>query len=669
MPWDGDQNAWRQTQAQHISAQPQPRHRVSHQSRSVFTASQAPAQRVSHQQRSLFRASQAPAHRVSHRQRSLFRASQLPVHRASHQTRSLYGAPRHDTYRNTYHDIPDEAEKTNRSYIEEEDVSERLNFCDAEVKLIEKPFEQDLDSEIPGQVRFIRRDAASSIELFYDLWFVANLAVFSASNPITEMAKLKVFTAYFVLLWTTWFVTTVYMARFEHDSIWARIGFTFHLASIIGFTILGIGLSNKVLLPSVIRITSVTMAFSRFTLATQYIVLFYQSRKFVDNRDSFLTATMIQFAPGLIYLTLGLSVDWSNIYGNGAIFTMWWIVALFEIFVILAHSAVSETMTFEGTHIAERINILTLIVIGEGATILTKKLTVIMDYTYIHQIASSWTSALVGTIFCASAILYLCFMLYFDMMPHHIHMKAPTLALWLLFHLPFHLVLILLSEGTGQWGIMWRASESINEIADQLNDVVDKCNSTAQLGSKLQDLTSNIMSLYGADSGSDITLVQDSVTKIKNLPDSAMLDNSASNPLLNATSTILTTLGKAILKSYYITTSKDAGDLSAEDSNKKAIDEASDRQLLVLTYLFISAGLVLVLMMVLHVIAKKKEWTMFNMFRAGFITMTGAGLALVALVNKNQGSAEKFLDKPWQLPIILVCFFVSLMLVHFKHPA
>lgn len=162
------------------------------------------------------------------------------------------------------------------------------------------------------------------------------------------------------------------------------------------------------------------MAFSRFTLATQYIVLFYQSRKFVNNRDSFLTATMIQFAPGLIYLTLGLSVDWSNIYGNGAIFTMWWIVALFEMFVILAHSAVSETMTFEGTHIAERINLLTLIVIGEGrqaiqdlplpqptpseqktniyfllfegATILTKKLTVIMDYTYIHQIASSWST-------------------------------------------------------------------------------------------------------------------------------------------------------------------------------------------------------------------------------------------------------------------------------------
>ncbi|CAI6095958.1 unnamed protein product, partial [Clonostachys chloroleuca] len=635
----------------------------------VFTASQAPAQRVSHQQRSLFRASQAPAHRVSHRQRSLFRASQLPVHRASHQTRSLYGASHHDTNRNTYHDIPDEAEKTDRCYIEKEDVSERLNFCDAEVKLIEKPFEQDLDSEFPGQVRFIRRDAASSIELFYDLWFVANLAVFSASNPITEMAKLKVFTAYFVLLWTTWFVTTVYMARFEHDSIWARIGFTFHLASIIGFTILGIGLSNKVLLPSVIRITSVTMAFSRFTLATQYIVLFYQSRKFVNNRDSLLTATMIQFAPGLIYLTLGLSVDWSNIYGNGAIFTMWWIVALFEMFVILAHSAVSETMTFEGTHIAERINLLTLIVIGEGATILTKKLTVIMDYTYIHQIASSWTSALVGTIFCASAILYLCFMLYFDMMPHHIHMKAPTLALWLLFHLPFHLVLILLSEGTGQWGIMWRASESFNEIADQMNDAVDKCNSTAELGSKLQDLTSNIMSLYGADSGSDITLVQDSVTKIKNLPDSVMLDDSASSPLLNATSTILTTLGKAVLKSYYITTSKDSGDLSAEDSNKKAIDEASDRQLLVLTYLFISAGLVLVLMMTLHVIAKKKKWTVFNMFRAGFITTTGAGLALVALINKNQGSAEKFLDKPWQLPIILVCFFVSLMLVHLKHPA
>ncbi|VUC23539.1 unnamed protein product [Clonostachys rosea] len=671
MAWDSDQETLgdRHEPSRYRPSQPQPRQRISHQSRNLSRASQAPAHRVSNQQRSLFRASQAPAHRVSHRQRSLFRASQLPVHRVSHQTHSLYSVSHRDTYRDAYHDIPDHAEKTTRCYIEEEDVSERLNFCDAEVKMIEKPFEKNLDSDIPGQVTFIRRDAASSIELFYDLWFVANLAVFSASNPITEMAKLKVFTAYFVLLWTTWFVTTVYMARFEHDSIWARIGFTFHLASIIGFTILGIGLSNKVLLPSVIRITSVTMAFSRFTLATQYIVLFYQSRKFVDHRDSFLTATMIQFAPGLIYLTLGLSVDWSNIYGNGAIFTMWWIVALFELFIILAQSAVSDTMTFEGTHITERINLLTLIVIGEGATILTKKLTVIMDYTYIHQIASSWTSSLVGTIFCASAILYLCFMLYFDMMPHHNHMNAPTLALWLLFHLPFHLVLILLSEGTGQWGIMWRASESFDEITAQVNNAVDSCNSTAEIGSTLHNLTSNIMSLYGADSGSDITLIQSTVNKIKSLPNSVISDNSDSSPLLNATSTILATLEKAVLKSYYITSSKDSEDLSAEDSNKKAIDEASDRQLLVLTYLFISAGLVLVLMMALHVIAKKKKWTMFNMFRAGFITTVGAGLALAALVNKNPGSAAKFLDKPWQLPIILVCFFISLILVHLKHPA
>ena len=57
------------------------------------------------------------------------------------------------------------------------------------------------------------------------------------------------------LLWTTWFVTSVYVVRFGQDGILARMGFACHLGSLVGFTLLGISFGKEKLLPTMMKIT------------------------------------------------------------------------------------------------------------------------------------------------------------------------------------------------------------------------------------------------------------------------------------------------------------------------------------------------------------------------------------------------------------------------------
>jgi hypothetical protein len=74
-------------------------------------------------------------------------------------------------------------------------------------------------AEIP---EFQRHDDATAIEVFYDLFFAANLTVFSEVVDVTNMEKLSTFVVYFSLLWFNWALLGLYDVRFITDSIFGR---------------------------------------------------------------------------------------------------------------------------------------------------------------------------------------------------------------------------------------------------------------------------------------------------------------------------------------------------------------------------------------------------------------------------------------------------------------
>jgi low temperature requirement protein LtrA len=63
---------------------------------------------------------------------------------------------------------------------------------------------------------------------------------------------------------------------------------------------------------------------------------------------------------------------------NRPIFVVWWVIMILEAFIIIAVSCTWRSLSFKATHLVERMGLLTLIVIGEGAIGVTKTISEIM---------------------------------------------------------------------------------------------------------------------------------------------------------------------------------------------------------------------------------------------------------------------------------------------------
>jgi low temperature requirement protein LtrA len=69
---------------------------------------------------------------------------------------------------------------------------------------------------------FQKHNEATNSEVFFDLFFAANLSVFADQHDITDMAALSGYIAYFCVLWLTWALIGLYDVRFVTDSIFGK---------------------------------------------------------------------------------------------------------------------------------------------------------------------------------------------------------------------------------------------------------------------------------------------------------------------------------------------------------------------------------------------------------------------------------------------------------------
>lgn len=90
--------------------------------------------------------------------------------------------------------------------------------------------------ELPA---FERHEESTAIELFYDLFFVANLTTFSGIHEINDANTLKSYIGFFCILWFTWCLTSLYDIRFVTDSLLTRIAKGAHLGVMVGLAISG----------------------------------------------------------------------------------------------------------------------------------------------------------------------------------------------------------------------------------------------------------------------------------------------------------------------------------------------------------------------------------------------------------------------------------------------
>lgn len=63
------------------------------------------------------------------------------------------------------------------------------------------PYKDRLDDDARHTPEFKRYEEATNIELFYDLFFVANLTTFTDAHDINEVDALKAYAGFFCILW------------------------------------------------------------------------------------------------------------------------------------------------------------------------------------------------------------------------------------------------------------------------------------------------------------------------------------------------------------------------------------------------------------------------------------------------------------------------------------
>ncbi|KAM0425642.1 hypothetical protein ACHAPT_009174 [Fusarium lateritium] len=548
---------------------------------------------------------------------------------------------------------------------------------------------QSYDEEEEPVHQFPKRESASPVELFYDLWFVANLNVFTTLHPITDVTNLGSFIRFFLMLWITWLATTVFDVRFGQDGLFERIARACHLTVMLGFSAGGVSFSQTEQLQPIFKVMSLCLMCSRFVLAIQYGVVLITARRNRRSRNNLALAVALHLVPAFIYMGATIA---SATGSKAKIDHLWWAVALAELVALMAHATLSKSVTFGGTHLTERLNLLTLIVIGEGIIILAKTISKIVQYTYLKDPTMSWSSTLFGLIACGAAILYFTFQLYFDWMDHHSHMSPLRQALWTILHLPFHIALVLTVEGSGQWITTRRAFEANDEALGSFNAALEKAlNSGLGAQGVFDGLEAGLEKPYKMYTFSVKTVVTmgEQAEKVLKIPDSywksinfnQLLNNA--NPTANDTAaldifgTMQRSLVNAIFNTYGLTTSSKAkaqaqapadGDTVAFNAEDTAYQAVFKRLNMIFIYAFVAAGSTLLLLSAMHLLQKPKGWSVIHLIRLGFLTVAGVALCLVALVATNDKMADDMIMKPWQLPIMAAVYLVALLGSHLPNP-
>ncbi|KAI1342573.1 hypothetical protein F5Y15DRAFT_309226 [Xylariaceae sp. FL0016] len=534
--------------------------------------------------------------------------------------------------------------------------------------------------EVP---KFERAEAATSFELFYDLWFVANLSVFTGLHEIVDIPAFSSFIGYIVLLWTTWLLTSLYDVRYAADSVFERICKAIHLGVMIGFAEVGAHFDPTDQISSVFRTMSIFLAISRLVLSVQYGFIAFQLRKFHEGMRPLLFTTLVHFCASMIYL--GISFRY-NLRDTSRVYLVWYIGGLLEMAVLLMTSQLSTALTFIGTHLGERLNLLTLVILGEGCIIVAKSVTLLVKDTYLKdETTTTWSPGLIGVVTSAVSLLYIIFQLYFDWMHEEEHsMSKRHQVWWASIHLPFHIALILLLEGANLF-IRWvRIKESLTILFEK---VIKKAASlpddhtSEDVSNTIGEIVYEYLEKYPPlkDGKKVYDDVQEQLDTISELPESFWGDSSPDDTTEatyeNSITELLATCVNGIFAAFEIEAPEQVEASSAENLESENTVAIEERFHLVFMYAFACAGIVLLFLTVMHIISKPRGWSPFNIARTAICIMMSIALSLLTIVgvvavygDKEVNVLEGFLGSVWMLPTITIAYFCILVITHIPHP-
>ncbi|KAF2215102.1 hypothetical protein CERZMDRAFT_105030 [Cercospora zeae-maydis SCOH1-5] len=316
-------------------------------------------------------------------------------------------------------------------------------------------------SDTLSKPAFRRFTQASHSELFYDLFFVANLTTFTYVHEINDGDSFRQYIGFFCLLWFTWYQVSLYDVRFAMDSAFERVCKAVQLLVMIVFAVCGPKFNpgeesnddtpDK---PNLDYFQGMTIALmiSRLVLVVQHLQALCFAREYKKSKLPIIFVALTYFLAAMVYLGLfwGLRVVDGN--GDNHTYWTWYGTAVLETMIITDISMRYRNLSFEGTHLVERMSLLTLIILGEGAIATAKA----CQYIAYSEGEFSFSGSVGASIFCAVLILYFLYMIYFDFQNEE-YFGPIRMQIWSALHFPLHLALVLAVEGISQ-SIMWNAA-------------------------------------------------------------------------------------------------------------------------------------------------------------------------------------------------------------------
>ncbi len=298
---------------------------------------------------------------------------------------------------------------------------------------------------------------------------------------------------------------------------------------------------------------------SRLTLSVQYSVLIWHVRRYKKTHFPLALMAGINFVAGLVYL--GITFAFKDT--NTKIYIAWYIIGGIEVLATAVLSLFWKVLSFERTHLTNRMCLLTFIIIGEGIIVVCTNITLIVKN------ANSWTPPTVGVVTAGIATLYIVYMIYFDWM-RHIHLPRFRQLIWASLHFPFHLALTLFVEGSAQFVIWYKIQEVVKDFATLLNNALDDLVDTSTnvqsqtLVNTINETVLEIFDLYPPKFQDTIVAIDGALNELAHIPDSVFSSNvSSNNPLLNniteATNTIITAVLNSLLASFDVEGFEEAG--------------------------------------------------------------------------------------------------------------
>jgi len=123
--------------------------------------------------------------------------------------------------------------KATSSRALQQEYERKTQFQEDSGSLASGPLEEDA---LPN---FVRHEESTNIELFYDLFFVANLTTFSIVHEVNSRKTLTSYIGFFCVLWFTWCQTSLFDVRFIADSFMERLAKALHLGVMVGLAVVG----------------------------------------------------------------------------------------------------------------------------------------------------------------------------------------------------------------------------------------------------------------------------------------------------------------------------------------------------------------------------------------------------------------------------------------------